>query len=594
MSAVLSILATRLSDAVTAAFGAQYGVLDPELRAATRPEFGHFQTNLALRLAQQLPEELRQPPRAIAQQLVAALDLTGICEPAQIAGPGFVNLTLLPSTLAAGVNEPIAFASRGERVVVDYSQPNVAKQMHVGHLRSTVIGDALCNVLRFVGYDVVRQNHVGDWGTQFGMMVEQVLFEGLAVESLDIEGLQQLYQRGRKHFDADGNFADLSRARVVRLQSGDAETLAIWRQMVEVSLVEFDRIYAQLGSPLTRAEVVGESAYNDRLQGVVDDLTTEGLLTESDGALCAFLPGFAGRDGTPLPVIVRKSDGGFGYSATDLAAVRHRVDELAADRIVYVVDHRQGLHFQQIFALCRAAGWLPDGVRAEHVAFGTVLGTDGKPFKTRDGGTVRLAWLLDGAVARARALLDERHGDDGARTVGGGGAGSSEGVRAAGGMDVATRAAVAGAVGIGAIKYADLSSDRINDYVFDLDRMVAMNGNTGPYLQYAHARLSRLLAKAGEAPGKVTVLTEPAEQRLALLLSGFDDCVVQVAETLQPHRLCTYLFEVASALSAFYEQCPVLSSTGETRASRLALCAATRDVLQDGLNLLGIDAPGTM
>ncbi|MEV6411717.1 arginine--tRNA ligase [Kribbella sp. NPDC051718] len=567
MSAVLSALATQLSTAVSAAFGAEYGVLDPELRAATRPEFGHYQTNLALRLA----NELKQSPRAVAAQLVDALDLSQLCEQPQIAGPGFINLTLLPATLAAGVNEPVVFAPRGERVVVDYSQPNVAKQMHVGHLRSTVIGDALCNVLRSVGYQVIRQNHVGDWGTQFGMLVEQVLFEDLAVETLDIEGLQQLYQRARKHFDTDGNFVDLSRARVVLLQSGDAETLAIWRQMVEVSLTEFDRIYAQLGSPLTRADVVGESAYNDRLQGVVDDLTTAGLLTESGGALCAFLPGFAGRDGSPLPVIVRKSDGGFGYSATDLAAVRHRIDELHADRIVYVVDHRQGLHFQQIFALCRAAGWLPADVPAEHVAFGTVLGKDGKPFKTRDGGTVRLASLLDGATARARALLDERDA-----------------------LDDDARASVAAAVGIGAIKYADLSSDRINDYVFDLDRMVAMTGNTGPYLQYAQARLTRLLDKAGEAPTKVTVLDQPAEQRLALLLGGFGDCVEQVAETLQPHRLCTYLFEVASALSAFYETCPVLSSAGEVRASRLALCAATRQVLQDGLGLLGISAPDSM
>ncbi|MDX6261059.1 MAG: arginyl-tRNA synthetase, partial [Kribbellaceae bacterium] len=483
MSAVLSAIATQLSSAVSAAFGAEYGVLDPELRAATRPEFGHYQTNLALRLA----KSLAQSPRAIAEQLVDTLDLTGLCEPAQIAGPGFINLTLLPSVLAAGANEPVAFASRGERVVVDYSQPNVAKQMHVGHLRSTVIGDALCNVLRYVGYEVIRQNHVGDWGTQFGMMVEQVLFEDLAVETLDIEGLQQLYQRARKHFDADGNFVELSRARVVLLQAGDAHTLAIWRQMVEVSLVEFDRIYAQLGSPLTRADVVGESAYNDRLQGVVDDLTAAGLLTESGGALCAFLPGFVGRDGSPLPVIVRKSDGGFGYSATDLAAVRHRVDDLQVSRIVYVVDHRQGLHFQQIFALCRAAGWLPDDIPAEHVAFGTVLGKDGKPFKTRDGDTVRLALLLDGATARARALLDER-----------------------GALDDELKASVAAAVGIGAIKYADLSSDRINDYVFDVDRMVAMTGNTGPYLQYAHARLSRLLAKADEAPRPVTVLEEPA------------------------------------------------------------------------------------
>jgi arginyl-tRNA synthetase len=496
-----------------------------------------------------------------------------LCEPATVAGPGFVNLTLLRSVLAAGVNSLGApFPPRGERVVVDYSQPNVAKQMHVGHLRSTVIGDALCNVLRHVGYEVVRQNHVGDWGTQFGMMVEQLLSEGLDAESLDIEGMQQLYQRGRKHFDSDASFADLSRARVVRLQSGDAGTRAIWQTMVDVSLVEFDRLYAKLGSPLAKADVVGESAYNDHLQGIVEDLAAAGLLVESGGAQCAFLPGFIGRDGSPLPVIVRKSDGGFGYSATDLAAVRHRVDDLHADRIVYVVDHRQALHFQQIFALARAAGWLPPTVRAEHVAFGTVLDQAGRPFKTRDGETVRLAALLDGAVGRASALLADR---DAA-------------------MPESQRLAIAEAVGIGAIKYADLSSDRINDYVFDLDRMVAMTGNTGPYLQYAHARLTRILARAGEEPGQVTVLAEPAEQRLALLLAGFGDSVVQVAETLQPHRLCTYLYELAAALSAFYESCPVLTSTGEVRASRLALCGATRSVLQDGLGLLGITAPDTM
>jgi arginyl-tRNA synthetase len=567
MSVVLSVLASRLSTAVATAFGSEYGKLDPELRAATKPEFGHFQTNLALRLA----KVLGLPPRVIAERLVAALEVGDVCEPVSIAGPGFVNLTLLPQTLAAGVNEPVTFAPRGERVVVDYSQPNVAKQMHVGHLRSTVIGDALCNVLRYVGYEVIRQNHVGDWGTQFGMMVEQVLYEGLEVESLDIEGLQQLYQRGRKHFDADSNFVELSRARVVLLQSGDPETLAIWRQMVEVSLVEFDRIYAQLGSPLTRADVVGESAYNDRLQGIVDDLNGLDLLTESGGAQCAFLPGFTGRDRSPLPVIVRKSDGGFGYSATDLAAVRHRIDDLHANRIVYVVDHRQSLHFQQIFALCRAAGWLPADVPAEHVAFGTVLGTDGKAFKTRDGNTVRLASLLDGATARARSLLDERDA-----------------------LEAADRDQVAAAVGIGAIKYADLSSDRINDYVFDLDRMVAMTGNTGPYLQYAHARLTRILSKTQDSSELVTVLEQPAEQRLALLVAGFGDVVAQVAESLQPHRLCTYLYEVAAALSAFYEECPVLSSEGEVRSSRLALCAATRRVLQDGLGLLGISAPDAM
>lgn len=562
MSAVLPVLATRLSTAAAAAFGSSYGDLDPELRSATKPEFGHYQSNLALRLG----NALGQPPRAVAARLVEALDLADLCEPVEIAGPGFINLTLLQETLTAAVNEPQTFAKRNQRVVVDYSQPNVAKQMHVGHLRSTVIGDALCNVLTFVGYDVIRQNHVGDWGTQYGMMIEQLLEEGLDAETLDLQGLQVLYERGRKHFDADGTFADKSRARVVLLQSGDPETRAIWRRMVDVSLDDFEQVYALLGSNLTRADVVGESAYNEDLPRIVEELA--GLLTESDGALCAFLPGFKGRDGQPLPVIVRKSDGGFGYSATDLAAVRHRVSTLHADRIVYVVDHRQALHFEQIFTLAATAGWLPPTTTAEHVGFGTVLGPNGKPFKTRAGGTVKLTTLLNEAVARADALLEGRDGIN--------------------------RQATAKAVGIGAVKYADLSSDRGNDYVFDLDRMVAMTGNTGPYLQYAHARLTRLLSKAGTQGGEVTELKDPAEERLALLLTGFADVVVQVAETLQPHRLCTYLYDVATALSAFYEHCPVLTSEGDTRASRIALCTATRKVLQDGLGLLGIEAPDAM
>lgn len=570
MSSVLPVLTSRLSAAAAAAFGASYGELDPELRPATRPEFGHFQSNLPLRLGQ----ALGRTPRAVAADLVAHLDLDDLCAPPEIAGPGFVNLTLLPATLAAGVNDLLQhrdrFPDRGQRVVVDYSQPNVAKQMHVGHLRSTVIGDSLCAVLRYAGYDVIRQNHVGDWGTQFGMLVEQLLDEGEEA-ALDLAGLEGLYRRARKHFDADADFADRARARVVALQAGDAETLAAWRQMVEVSLAEFDRLYAMLDSDLTRVDVVGESAYNDQLPGVVADLAAAGLLTESGGAQCVFLPGFTGRDGAPLPVIVQKSDGGFGYSATDLAAIRYRVDHLHADRMIYVVDHRQALHFRQIFAVARAAGWLPETTVTEHVAFGTVLGADGKPFKTREGGTVSLISLLDEAVSRAAALLHERDGQ----------------------LDPVAGREIARAVGIGAVKYADLSNDRTNDYSFLLDRMVAMTGNTGPYLQYAHARLTRLLEKAGPAAA-VSVLAEPAEQRLALLLGGFDQTVEQVAETLQPHRLCTYLYELATALSAFYETCPVLSSSGETRVSRIALCTATRQVLKDGLGLLGITAPDAM
>jgi arginyl-tRNA synthetase len=327
-------------------------------------------------------------------------------------------------------------------------------------------------------------------------------------------------------------------------------------------------MYARLGARLTDADTAGESSYNDDLPQLVADLTDAGLLFESDGALCAFLPGFTNRDGAPLPLIVRKADGGFGYAATDLAAIRHRADRLGADRLVYVVDARQSLHFEQVFALARAAGWLPDRVAAQHVAFGTVLGEDGRPFKTRSGDTVSLAWLLDAAEAKAAALLDER----GSVLAG------------------PVRSGTARAIGIGAVKYADLVNDLGRDYVFALDRMVAMDGNTGPYLQYAHARLASLLDKAGEAPCRVTVLEQPAEQRLALLLTGFPGAVISAAETLEPHRLCGYLYQLATALSMFYEACPVLKADAEVRASRLALCLATRRVLATGLTLLGITA----
>jgi arginyl-tRNA synthetase len=553
MPSVAPALSARLTAALTDAFGPAVAGTDPELRVATRPEFGHFQTNLPLRLA----GVLRLPPATIAERLVAVLDVTGLCEPPAIAGQGFVNLTLLPSRLAADVNAILAgdndFAPRGERVVVDYSGPNVAKQPLVHHLRSTVIGDALCRVLAYTGYEVLRQNHLGDWGTQFGMLIEELLDTGLDAGALDLKELEDLYRQARQHFDTDTAFADRARKRVVALQSGDPATRAAWQRIVDVSVAEFDRVYRRLGILLTPADVAGESSYNDMLGDVVDDLRAAGLLTESAGALCVFLPGFTGRDGSPLPMIVRKSDGGFGYSATDLAALRHRVDHLHADRIVVLTDHRQGPHFDQVFALARAAGWLPDRVRAEHVTFGAVLGQDGRPFKTREGESLPLTVLLDEAEARA-------------------------------GRDV----------GLGAVKYADLVNDRSRDYTFSLDRMVALTGNTSVYLQYAHARMAQVLARSGEAAGRVATLDHPAEQRLAVLLGRFDEIVEQVADTLQPHRLCGHLYDVATAASVFYEQCPVLKATGDTRTSRLALCAATKQALATGLDLLGIAAPDRM
>jgi arginyl-tRNA synthetase len=573
MQTAQDTLTTRLKAALGAAFGPEFHEWDPQLRAATRPEFGHLQTNLPLRLT----KATGLPPREAGAQLLAALDIDEFCLPPQLAGAGFINITWRREFLASQINLLLDDDSFGapvpaspNTVVIDYSSPNVAKQMHVGHLRSTVIGDALARVLTFAGHHVIAQNHLGDWGTQFGMLIEQFLSEGRDGGDLDLSALDALYRRARARFDSDAGFAETSRLRVVALQSGDAETVAIWRGIVAVSLAAFDEMYARMGAQLTGADAAGESSYNDALPTVVTDLTNAGLLTESDGALCAFLPGFAARDGSPLPLIVQKSDGGFGYDATDLAALRFRIDKLQADRLVYVVDARQSLHFDQVFALARMAGWLPDHVQAEHVAFGTVLGEDGKPFKTRSGQTVSLASLLDAAEAKAL------EGDWGS------------------GMSEADRSALARTIGIGALKYADLASGLGRDYVFDLNRMVAMDGNTGPYLQYAHARLVSLLSKAGREPRRVGLLEHPAEQRLALLLTGFPGAVNQVAEALEPHHLCGYLYDLAVALSRFYEACPVLRAEGDTRSTRLALCLATKRVLGTGLNLLGIQAPDRM
>lgn len=546
MPTIENTLTSRLSAAALTAFGLG---ADPELRTATRPEFGHFQTNLPLRLAKPLVE----PPRTLGQRLVDALDVDDLCLPPVLAGAGFVNLTLRPEFLAAQVTAGSADPYLGverpaapQRVVVDYSSPNVAKQMHVGHLRSTVIGDALVRVLEFAGHEVLRRNHVGDWGTPFGMLLEHLAERGFPDEP-DLTVLDGAYRAARRRFDGEPGFADRARRRVVDLQGGDAATRALWERVVAVSAAAFSAAYARLGVRLQPGDVVGESRYQDRLQRTVDDLDALGLLRVSEGALCAFPLGLP-------PMVLRKSDGGFGYDATDVAALRHRVAEDGADRLVYVVDARQGLHFDQVFALARAAGWLPDTVGAEHVAFGTVLGADGRPFKTRDGGTVPLGALLDEAERRA-----------GSR-----------------------------AVGIGAVKYADLSSGLGRDYVFDLERMVGTDGDTGPYLQYAHARLATLLTRAGGAPGPVTVLEHPAELRLAFALTRFPGVVLEVARTLEPHRLCGYLHDLAVAVSGFYEACPVLRAQEPARSSRLALCLAARRTLATGLDLLGIAAPDAM
>ena len=540
----MSSLAALLSARIEAVTG-----IDPELRTATRPQFGHYQSNVALRLA----NIEGKPPREIAARVVGPLEVADLCEPPEIAGPGFINLRLRTEVLAQAATDQLADPQVGvpqtsdpQIVVIDYSAPNVAKQMHVGHLRSTVIGDCLRRVLSGLGDHVIAQNHIGDWGTQFGMLVEQIHDEGIEASTLSLPEAEALYARASAHFRADQEFADRARRRVVALQSGDEQTRGTWRQLINVSLAGFNEAYARMGVLLTDDDLAGESMYNDDLPSVVAELEQSGITVIDDGALCVFVDGFA------APMIVRKSDGGFGYSATDLAAVRHRVRDLHANRLIYVVDARQSDHFDLVFAVARKAGFLPDDVITEHVAFGTVLGTDGKPFKTRDGTAVTLNSLLDAAEQQA-----------------------------------------APPVALAAIKYADLSNGLNKDYVFDVGRMVQTTGNTGPYLQYAHARVTQVLRKAtargyGEQ-SKVLVLEEPAEQTLALLLTRFGDVVPEVGRTLQPHRLCNYLYELSGALAIFYEQCPVLQSSGAVRDSRLALCSATKRVLASGLTMLGIE-----
>lgn len=575
MPSAAAALAPLVSAAIERAFGPEHRDADPVLRPS---QFADLQSNAALALARQVG----MAPRDAAARIVEALEVDGVCEQVEISGPGFVNLTLSPAWLAAsaadlgedvrlGVPTPPA-----RRVVIDYSAPNVAKEMHVGHLRTTVVGDALARLLEHLGHSVVRQNHIGDWGTPFGMLIEHLLEVG--EESAEARLVETdpnaFYQAARARFDGDEDFAARARARVVALQGGDAETLRLWGELVALSRAYFTTVYSRLGVSLTDADLAGESTYNDDLARVCDELTEAGIATVSDGALCVFLDGFTGREGKPLPLIIRKSDGGYGYATTDLATVRRRVRDLAGDRLLYVIGAPQALHLQMVWETARVAGWLPDDVEVVHVRIGNVLGEDRKILRTRSGGPLRLLSLLDEAVAAARAAIDADRPT----------------------MPEAERAALAPRVGIGAVKYADLSVAHDSEYVFDLDRMVALNGNTSRYLQYAVARTRSIFRNAAAeqvAPGQV-VVTEPEERELVLALLAFGDVVAEVGESLEPHRLCGYLFDLAQTYSVFYERCPILKADSPARESRLALTGLTRDVLVRGLELLGIEAPETM
>jgi arginyl-tRNA synthetase len=573
------VLGARVRDALVAAYGADYGDADPLIRPS---QYADLQSNVALSLG----KRLGKAPREVANEIVAHLSVEDVTEPPTVSGPGFVNFKLSDAWIAREASGLLAderlgvpLRSRPSTVVVEYSSPNIAKEMHVGHLRSTIVGDAIARVTEFVGDHLIRDNHVGDWGTPFGMLIEHLVDVG---EDSPEAGLLRtdpnaFYQSARVKFDSDPVFADRARERVVKLQSGnDPATMQLWEDLVDMSKAYLRDTYARLRVTLTDEDIRGESFYNDMLADVADDLTAKGLARISDGALCAFPEGFTNREGAALPVIIRKTDGGYNYSTSDLATVRYRVDKVNVDRAIYVVGSDQALHFRMVFAVAREAGWLPADKDFGHAQIGMVQGADGHRLRTRAGDLVKLSDLLAEGVERARAILDEVERDDQ-------------------GLDLA---AIAEDVGIGAIKYADLSTARDSAYVFDWDRMISFRGNTGPYLQYATTRIRSIFRRAGidqaELHGPI-VLLAPAERDLALKLLGFGAVVTQVADTAQPHQLCGYLFELASLFTTFYEQCPVLKADDEeTRRSRLALCAAVLRVLTTGLGLLGVPLPERM
>ncbi|MGD0239686.1 MAG: arginine--tRNA ligase [Streptosporangiaceae bacterium] len=581
------VLSDRVHDAIVASFGPDYGDADPLIRPSS---FADFQANVALPLG----KRLRRSPREVAAELAARLDVADICAAPEVSGPGFINLTLRDEWIATQASEMLGDSRLGlepaehpQTVVVEYSSPNVAKEMHVGHLRTTIVGDAIARVLEFAGHHVIRDNHVGDWGTPFGMLIEHLLDVGedSPQAALLTTDPNAFYQAARRKFDNDQAFTERARSRLVRLQAGDQDTMVIWQRLVDISRGYLHQVYTRLQVTLSDADIRGESFYNDMLADTVGELEARGLATVSDGALCAFPAGFTGREGKPLPLIIRKSDGGYNYASTDLAAVRYRVDKLDVDRSIYVVGSEQALHFQMVFAVAREAGWIPDGVRFEHAQIGMVLGEDGNRIKTREGETPKLSGLLQEGVDRARGILDE--------------------LDAASRFDPAELDAVAEAVGIGAVKYADLSTARESAYLFDWERMISFRGNTGPYLQYATARIRSIFRRASSEDGEAgaesgaraagVAITAAPERALALRLLGFGATVTQLAETAEPHRLCAYLFEVASLFTTFYEECPVLKAeSAALRVSRLALCALTLDVLALGLNLLGVPVPERM
>ncbi|RST01633.1 arginine--tRNA ligase [Streptomyces sp. WAC07149] len=571
----------RVSDALVSALP-EAGAADPLLRRSDRAD---FQANGILALA----KKAKANPRELAATVLEGLDKGGVIKDVEVSGPGFLNITVsdeaIIRTLAArAADDRLGVPLNGSAgtTVIDYAQPNVAKEMHVGHLRSAVIGAAMVEILEFTGEKVIRRHHIGDWGTQFGMLIQYLLehpheldHKGGDEEASGEEAmsnLNRLYKASRALFDSDEEFKTRARARVVDLQAGDPQTLELWQRFVDESKIYFYSVFNKLDMDIQDPDVVGESGYNDMLVETCKLLEESGVAVRSNGALCVFFEEYKGPDGNPTPLIVQKSDGGFGYAATDLSAIRNRVTDLAATSLIYVVDARQSLHFKMVFETARRAGWLNDEVKAVQLAFGTVLGKDGKPFKTREGETVRLVDLLDEAVDRAAAVVREKAQD------------LTE-------EEIAERAAQ---VGIGAVKYADLSTSASRDYKFDLDQMVSLTGDTSVYLQYAYARIQSILRKAGEArPDAHPELELTASERaLGLHLDGFGALIAEAAAEYAPHKLAAYLYQLASLYTTFYAECPVLKAdTPEQVENRLFLCDLTARTLTKGMALLGIRTP---
>ncbi|APG18599.1 arginine--tRNA ligase [Kosakonia radicincitans DSM 16656] len=575
---IQALLSEKVSQAMIAA-GAPADC-EPQVRQSAKVQFGDYQANGVMAVA----KKLGMAPRQLAEQVLSHLSLDGIANKVEIAGPGFINIFLAPEFLAAEVNQALKSERLGvtqpqpQTIVIDYSAPNVAKEMHVGHLRSTIIGDASVRTLEFLGHNVIRANHVGDWGTQFGMLIAYLeLKQQENAGEMALADLEGFYREAKKHYDEDAAFAERARGYVVKLQGGDEYCREMWRKLVDITMSQNQQTYERLNVTLTRKDVMGESLYNPMLPGIVADLKAKGLAVESEGATVVFLDEYKNKEGEPMGVIIQKKDGGYLYTTTDIACAKYRYETLHADRVLYYIDSRQHQHLMQAWTIVRKAGYVPDSVPLEHHMFGMMLGKDGKPFKTRAGGTVKLADLLDEALERARRLVAEKNPE----------------------MPADELEKLANAVGIGAVKYADLSKNRTTDYVFDWDNMLAFEGNTAPYMQYAYTRVLSVFRKAGleesvleNAP---VTIGEERESQLAARLLQFEETLNVVAREGTPHVMCAYLYDLAGLFSGFYEHCPILSAGDEeVRNSRLKLALLTAKTLKLGLDTLGIETVDRM